>query len=93
MYGKKNLSKRNVAVLCRQMALEAADPSYAAGLRAAADLLDGGEGAELHTCKLPTTGTRYQCGGCGMTWHFFYRQTARNLVGEWAPAVRRKAAS
>jgi len=84
-----NLSKRNIAANLRGIARDAADPSYAAGLRYAADQLDDGAGSVLHTCKTPDKGTSFQC-RCGVKWFFLYQQTGATLVGRWEPDTRRK---
>lgn len=88
-----NLSKANIAAKLRGMAREAADPMYAAGLSAAADLLDDGAGAGLHTCKHPDKGISYQCRACGIKWFRFYRETPGGLLGVWEPDSRRRVAS
>lgn len=77
-------TKARIALRLRAMARAAASPDFAAGLAAAADMLDEGAGARLHECKLPRTGHYHECQVCGLKWYGFHKPVAKGATTvEW----------
>lgn len=87
-------TKAKIALRLRAMARTAASPDFAAGLVAAADMLDDGAGARLHQCTPPPTGHYHECPVCGLKWYGFHKPVADgSTIAEWVTHAGAKAAS
>jgi len=89
----KGLTKARVALQLRAMASTAASTDFAAGLVAAADILDGGAGTEPHRCALPFTGHYHECQTCKLKWYGFHKIVGKGTIVEWVTIAGAKAAS
>jgi len=61
-------TKARIAFQLREMAASAVSTDFAAGLRAAADLIDGTK----HACSPPNYGHYFHCEPCGKKWYGFH---------------------
>ena len=73
-------SKARIAFQLRSMAASAVSSDFAAGLNAAADMLDGTK----HVCVPPNWGHYFHCEPCNTKWYGFHRPTANGTTRvEW----------